>query len=331
MDISIPYYSDMSRVSNSNIGQFLKFGPQYLRKMWDGTQEGLKASYLEKGTMIHMYLLQPNEFWDNYVVAADFEVPRSQQQKDYAEALANSLELEADKKILVAYDATINSKVKTEELRLRDAKKLAEQIQPYIDYLKMNKESNKTIITWADMNMLKAIEENVKAHKKAYELLFNLPDTFEAHNEFHINWDFPKQYHDYPVKCKSLLDRVAFDHKNKKIILMDIKTTADVNNFAHSMEEYDYRRQLSYYWMAIHWYIIKELGFDIEGYTFETYIIAIQSNNGYQVRVFKIEPNSIENRLDTIANTIAEIAWHSKNNLWEQRREYYEGDGAEDI
>lgn len=62
MDISIPYwYSDMSRVSNSNIGQFLKFGPQYLRKMWDSTQEGLKASYLEKGTMIHMYLLQPNE------------------------------------------------------------------------------------------------------------------------------------------------------------------------------------------------------------------------------------------------------------------------------
>lgn len=58
-----------------------------------------------------------SEFWDNYVVAADFEVPRSQQQKDYAEAIANSLELEADKKILVAYDATINSKVKTEELQ----------------------------------------------------------------------------------------------------------------------------------------------------------------------------------------------------------------------
>ena len=36
MDISIPYYEDMSRISNSNIGQYLKRGPMYLRNMLDG-------------------------------------------------------------------------------------------------------------------------------------------------------------------------------------------------------------------------------------------------------------------------------------------------------
>ena len=52
MDISIPYYEDNTRISNSNIGWFLKKGPRYLKDMLDGKIEGLKASFLDKGTMI---------------------------------------------------------------------------------------------------------------------------------------------------------------------------------------------------------------------------------------------------------------------------------------
>ena len=55
MDISIPYYEDNTRISNSNIGWFLKKGPPYLKDMLDGKIEGLKASFLDKGTMIHEY------------------------------------------------------------------------------------------------------------------------------------------------------------------------------------------------------------------------------------------------------------------------------------
>lgn len=33
MDISIPYYEDKTRISNSNIGWFLNKGPAYLHKM----------------------------------------------------------------------------------------------------------------------------------------------------------------------------------------------------------------------------------------------------------------------------------------------------------
>ena len=66
MDISIPYYEDNTRISNSNIGWFLKKGPRYLKDMLDGKIEGLKASFLDKGTMIHEYILQPEEFWNDY-------------------------------------------------------------------------------------------------------------------------------------------------------------------------------------------------------------------------------------------------------------------------
>ena len=87
-----------------------------------------------------------------------------------------------------------------------------------------------------------------------------------VNNEFHINWEFPKTFQNYQLSCKSLLDRLIIDHTEKKIILVDLKTTADVNNFKHSIEEYDYRRQLAYYWLAIHWYFKYELQKDIAEY-----------------------------------------------------------------
>ena len=68
MIIDKPYYEDNTRISNSSIGWFLKKGPLYFRNMLDGKEEGLKLPQLEKGTMIHEYILQPDEFWNDYVI-----------------------------------------------------------------------------------------------------------------------------------------------------------------------------------------------------------------------------------------------------------------------
>ena len=56
MDLSIPYYEDLTRISNSNIGWFLNKGPAYLHKMLSGKGEEEKSLALTKGTMIHEYL-----------------------------------------------------------------------------------------------------------------------------------------------------------------------------------------------------------------------------------------------------------------------------------
>ena len=66
MDLSIPYYEDLTRLSNSNIGWFLNKGPAYLHKMLSGQGEEEKSVALTKGTMIHEYLLQPEEFQKDY-------------------------------------------------------------------------------------------------------------------------------------------------------------------------------------------------------------------------------------------------------------------------
>lgn len=330
MDISIPYYEDLTRISNSNIGWFLKKGPRYLKEMLDG-KEGLKASFLDKGTMIHEYILQPEEFWKDYIIL-DFAVPKVKQQKDLLEFYSTARLVDPfaseDDILIMSYEAAYNNN-KSKEKKIQEAKELVELYQNYIEYFK-NKDSKK-VISFADLNMLKTIKKNMEDHKKANELLFKYPETFEVHNEFHINWEYPNASSLGDLPCKSLLDRVMIDHTNKKIILVDIKTTADVYNFKHSVEEFDYCRQLAYYWLAIHWYFKNELKLNIEEYEYETYIVAVQSHDGYEVRVFKFNSKAIEERLVTIDYAIKRIAWHKNNNLWDHMKEYYDEDGAEII
>lgn len=322
MKIDIPYYSDNTRISNSAIGWFIKKGPRYLKDMLDGKEEGLKLPQLEKGTMIHEYILQPEEFWKDYTML-DYEVPKVKQQKDFCEAYANSLELTEDDKMLQAYKSSYSNN-KSSEIVLKEATELCNKYASYIEAIQQQKE-NKKVISGADLNMLKNIKKNIEEHKKANELLQDKPGI-ESHNEFHINWEYKG------VKCKSLLDRCIFDHANQKIILIDLKTTSDVWNFKHSVEEFDYYRQICFYLEAITWYMYKDQDIDISNYDFEAYIIAIQTNSNNEVRVFNMfNEEELLDRKNIISDALSEISYHISSNNWDHSRIYYESDGTEEL
>lgn len=335
MIIDKPYYEDNTRISNSSIGWFLKKGPRYYRDMLDGKEEGLKPPQLAKGTMIHEYILQPEDFWNDYIIL-DYEVPKVKQQKDFCEAYANSLELIEDDKKVAAYKSAYSNS-KSSEIVLKEATELCNRYADYIKALQSERD-NRKVISFADLNMLKTIKNNIDNHKKAKELLTDMPGV-ESHNEFHINWQLAvktdsNKMDANPVwyaPCKSLLDRCIFDHVNKKIILIDLKTTSDVYNFKHSVEEFDYYRQITYYLLAITWYM-KDQGIDISDYDCEAYIIAIQTNSNYEVRVFNMfNEKELDSRKDLILNTLTELSYHYQTGNWDHTRKYYENDGIEEL
>ena len=325
MIIDKPYYEDNTRISNSAIGWFLKKGPRFYRDMIDGKEEGLKLPQLERGTMIHEYILQPEDFWNDYVIL-DYEVPKVKQQKDFCEIYANSLELIEDDKKIAAYKSAYSNS-KSSEIVLKEATELCNR---YADYIKalQSKKDNRKVISFADLNMLKNIKNNIDNHKKAKELLEDIPGV-ESHNEFHINWELPVD--DWIAPCKSLLDRCIFDHINKKITLI-LKTTSDVYNFAHSVETFDYYRQIAFYLCAITWYMIEELNLNPDDYDLEAYIIAVQTNGNNEVRVFNMfNEEELLNRKNIIAKTLTEISYHINSGNWEHTRKYYENDGIEEL
>ena len=343
MDISIPYYSDLTRISNSNIGWFLNKGPAYLHKMLTEDVPEEKNPVLERGTMIHEYILQPEEFQKDYVVW-DKSRPSSVQQEKFCQALASSLEIEPNRAIINAFKEAYSTAGKSEDKMLSEGLKIASTLKDYIDFLKAN--DGRTMITLWDAKMLEKIKHNIQSHKLAANIIWPrnsrirgldtgefIPVTgdsgispIEDHHEFHINWESRRG-----VKCKSLLDGLTLDFKNKKAIIYDLKTTQKLWHFEDSINQYDYLRQLSYYYSAVCWYMREELGEDYFDWIFEFYIIGIDTTGSNEIRVFKISKEAVDSRGLTIIKALDAIAWHQSTGKWDHSREYYEGDGSESL
>lgn len=330
MDISIPYYEDFTRISNSNIGWFLNKGPAYLHKKLSGQLEDETSQSMTKGTMIHEYLLQPEEFQKDYVVW-DKSRPSSTNEEKFCQALADSLEIEPNKSLLSAYKAAYSTSGKSDDKILSEATKKASTLKEYIEFLKSG--DQREMITPYSVNQLMKIKENISNHKAACKLL--LPaDNKNVFHEFHINWEYiSSKYNDieFTCPCKSLLDSVSFDYDNKKVILMDLKTTSHLHNFADAVNTYDYTRQLYFYTKALKWYITNELHEDGNTWRFEWYIIAIDSFTS-DIRVFTFSYKQVygEN-VEKVRDAIRDIVWHKDNDLWEHSRAYYEGNGIETL
>lgn len=345
MDTSISYYEDLTRISNSNIGWFLNKGPAFLHKMLIDPPPEEKNSTLERGTMIHEYLLQPEEFQKDYVVW-DKRRPSSAQQEKFCQELANSAEIEPNKAVLSAYQASYSTTNRSEEKMLSEGLKIASELKEYIDFLKSN-DSRKMIGPW-DVKMLEKIKNNFKKHKLAWNLLkpygivykgvlteSGIEKTddieFERHHEFHINWEH-ETLSNGVIRCKSLLDSLTIDYTDKIITIMDLKTTAKLWHFEDSMINYDYLRQLMYYKMAVEWYMLNEKNIDTkDGWTFKFYIIGIDTVEDYSIRVFEVHFTNVNEREYTIIHALDEIAWHQSTGKWDHTRAYYEGDGSETL
>ena len=347
MQIDIPYYEDKTRISNSNIGWFLNKGPAYLHKMLTEDVPEDKNSVLERGTMIHEYLLQPEEFQKDYVVW-DKSRPTSAQQEKFCQALAFSTEIEPNRAILDAYKQAYSTAGKSDDKMLSEGLKIASTLKDYIDFLKEN--DGRIMITPSEYRMLEKIKHNIESHKLARKLLHTQGTVYVdmtsskrwswgAH-EFHINWEWemllehsgdPNPLELLQVACKSLLDSITLYFEDKKVVIMDLKTTAKLWHFEDSIDMYDYCRQLMYYTMAAKWYLKDVWGYDPNEWKFEYYIIGIDTTGSYEIRVFKIEPYMVQSRMPIINNTLSEIAWHQVNNKWEHSRSYYEGDGSEPL
>lgn len=335
MDISIPYYEDLTRISNSNIGWFLNKGPAYLHKMLTDPPPEEKNSTLERGTMIHEYLLQPEEFQKDYVVW-DKAKPSSVQQEKFCQEFINSIELEPNKRALSAYKKAYSTRGKSEDLMLSEGLKMASELSEYIGFLGSG--DKRIMISPYEAKMLEKIKQNIQSHKLAWNLLWPLGRygaapylirysseniDIEVHHEFHINWE------ESGVHCKSLLDSLTLDYKNKICTIMDLKTTQKLWHFEDSINTYDYLRQLCYYAMAVNWYLSEELDEDPTEWGIKFYIIGIDTTGSNEIRVFEFTQEQVESRYETIIKALDDIFWHQQNNLWDHSRAYYKGDGSE--
>lgn len=335
-EYEIPYYEDNTRISNSAIGWFLNKGPAYFRRMLDGKEKGLDLPQLRKGTMIHEFLLQPEQFWDDYMLFVG-EKPKSAQAQKFCENLINTVEIELNKQLSEAYRKSYSIVGKSEDKILTEALKISVEYKDYIEALK----SKKILISQYDLDQLMKIQHNVGEHKLARQLIRRAGDHGDVHvyHEFQINWDYlveDELNHGAltPVACKSLLDSCTFNFDTKTCTIMDIKTTAKLWHFEDSMKEFDYCRQLCFYQEAVYWYLDNKLELsssEISKWKFEFYIIAIDTTGSNEIRVFKLTMPQVTSRGVVIHDFMSECLWHFGTGNWDHSYDYYNGDGSETL
>lgn len=335
-EYEIPYYEDGSRISNSAIGWFLNKGPAYLRRMLDGKEKGLDLPQLRKGTMIHEFILQPDKFWDDYVLF-DGEKPKSTQAQKFCENLINTVEIEPNKQLSEAYRKSYSIVGKSEDKILSEALKISVEYKDYIEAIK----SKKILISQYDLDQLIKIQHNVGEHKLARQLIRRAGDhgCIHVYHEFQINWDYLVEDELNngvltPIACKSLLDSCTFNFDTRTCTIMDIKTTAKLWHFEDSMKEFDYCRQLCFYKEAVYWYmknVLKLSEDEINEWKFEYYIVAIDTTGSNEIRVFKLSTYQVSSRGVVIHDFMLNWFWHTITKKYDHSRVYYVGDGSETL
>lgn len=335
-EYDIPYYEDNTRISNSAIGWFLNKGPAYFRNMLDGKEKGLDLPQLRKGTMIHEFLLQPDQFWNDYVLF-DGDKPKSAQAQKFCENLINTVEIELNKQLSEAYRKSYSIVGKSEDKILSEALKISVEYKDYIEAIK----SKKILISQYDLDQLMKIQHNVEEHKLANKLLQKAGDYKNVHiyHEFQINWDYwiidELNHGAYTsIACKSLLDSCTFNFDTRTCTIMDIKTTAKLWHFEDSMKEFDYCRQLCFYQEAVYWYLTNVLELsngEIDKWRFEFYIIAIDTTGSNEIRVFRLFTPQVTSRGVTIHDFMKVYLWHLGTGNWDHSFDYYTGDGSETL
>jgi hypothetical protein len=312
-------YYNIKRVSNSSLSWF-EVSPKYFRMRMDQEIEEEKEFIFKKGKYVHYYILEPNEFEKDFIFL-DIEIPKSSQQKEFCDHVARFKKGTHEEMLIRAYKECYVSKEKDETI-LEKAKSLEKQFKDYIKSIKLS--TVKVILPKNAMNKLLDIKSKLYDHKLARELLFNDNNSLFGNdknlvifNEFQILWESQDG-----IECKSMLDRVIIDHENKVVKLIDLKTSADFENFESKLFEYKYDRQLAFYWKAL------TSTLDIKDYKKETYIIAVNMKEPTEVKVFDVCENTLNAGNFEINWLLLQLKWHFDNEKWDYPKEYYEGNGA---
>ncbi len=204
--------------------------------------------HLIQGKLIHLLLLQPEEFDNNFVLMP------SKLPSDTLRKVLKNITLYTDAKTL----SKVDDKIILDSLKevglyqsLKDEDKRVAKVRTIEceDYYTFSQTTGKDIIDTDTLEKCKSSVELIKDNKSVMDLLEDNTTDFEMDGIEIFNEEFLEcSLDEYTFGLKGFVDRYVIDHDKKVITIIDIKTTGKtIVDFPETVEFYNYWLQAAIY------------------------------------------------------------------------------------
>lgn len=219
---------------------------------------------------------------------------------------------------------------KTEEKALEDFEKKA---LSYYDFLIEN--ADKVVVDESLINKAKKVGNLLKDDEFTADLFNDDDANIENFPKFVIEWKYTTKSGKV-IDCKSEVDLIKVDHKNKIIYPKDLKTTYDNENFEYTYLKFRYDLQAAFYTLAIKYWANEEGLNEYIVKPFEFIVGDTSANNRRPVR-YQLDIKDVYAGLDGftlrgneykgIHQLIEDISWAEDTDNWNVSKQVIDAKG----
>jgi len=321
------FYKKKFYYSYSSLNKLI-WNPQVFYQMYVlGLKEEKLEQHLLQGKLIHLLLLEPEMFNEEFMVTPGKLPTDSLRQvvdrvfRHYQELTRNG----DDRTELVQFDGAILDvmrdmnyfqNLKTDQQRLD--KVITPETISYWQFLQTK--GNKTLVDPDTVKFCQDAVEIIKTNDQVCNLIgSNITDfdNKEVINEQYMQIDLPNQVYG----LKGIIDNLVIDHDNRIIFINDIKTTSkDLKDFPESIEYYSYWLQAVIYIIMIG-HVNQNL--INAGYQVKFHFVVI--DRAFQSYAFAVSEETLNKWLDRFTDCIRKAEWHYQNRSYELPYDFAQG------
>ena len=268
--------------------------------------------HLVQGKLVHLLLLQPEEF-DNQFVLMPSKLPSDSLRKVLNQISLNTelteLSLVDDAAILKALkEIGLYQSLKDEAKRIAKVRTVECE-----DYYAFSCTSGKDVIDQDTFVKCTESVELIKENESVMALFSDEPTDFEmdgleVYNEAPLSCELDK----YKFGLKGIIDRYVIDHDKKEIKIIDVKTTGKtIADFPETVEFYNYWLQAAVYVTLIS----KNISKKEENYKINFTFIVIDKYN--QIYDFPVSINTMNTWGDGFMSILEMAEFHIKENNYD--------------
>jgi hypothetical protein len=307
-------YRQHPDVSNSDL-KLIK-SPKKFKMLKDGLFEKSKSTASQElGTLIDLYFLDYEKFKEKCFIQKElYSKPTSPNQISFCAQVVLDVDL------VTAYKNSYQTAKLTEEVIAQRAQELFSDLNQHIINEKAL-QNYEYYCNYENYQILINLELSVANHSLASKLLSKQKNT--------ASFSHVKVY-GLPVSgitMKGEIDRIVVDFDAKVIHVIDLKSTNNLSYFPYDYRKYKYYRQQGLYERLAMKYLKENNIISGDDWIISNKIIALETTPLYEVAVFPIPYNVIKQGFDEIMEDAATVAWHTKNDVWDYPRSYYENQG----